>query len=48
MEDKNMSGGSHNYMYSRVEEEYGNRMYDKELDELIQDQRENVLYMEIS
>ena len=32
-----MSGGSYDYMYSRVEDEYVGRMYDAELDELIKD-----------
>lgn len=32
-----MSGGSYDYMYSRVDDEYVGRMYDAELDELIKD-----------
>ena len=32
-----MSGGSYNYMYSTVEDEYVGRMYDAELDALIKD-----------
>ena len=32
-----MSGGSHDYLYHRVEEEYVGRMHDKELDDLMQD-----------
>ena len=32
-----MSGGSYNYEYARVEEEYVGAMYDAELDELIKD-----------
>lgn len=32
-----MSGGSHNYMYSRVEEEYADRMFDSQLNTMIKD-----------
>ena len=32
-----MSGGSYNYMYYQVEDTYGKRMYDVELNELIED-----------
>jgi len=32
-----MSGGSYNYEYCRVDDEYVGRMYDAELDELIKD-----------
>ena len=32
-----MSGGSYNYMYSSVEDEYVGHMYDAELDELMRD-----------
>lgn len=32
-----MSGGSHNYMYSRVEEEYVDRMFDSQLNTMIKD-----------
>lgn len=32
-----MSGGSYNYTYSRVDEEYVGKMYDKELDDLMKD-----------
>lgn len=32
-----MSGGSHSYLYCRIEEEYVGRMHDKELDDLMQD-----------
>ena len=32
-----MSGGSHNYLYSQVDEEYVGRMRDKELDDLMTD-----------
>ena len=32
-----MSGGSYNYMYSQFENEYENRMYDIELNDLIHD-----------
>lgn len=32
-----MSGGSYNYRYCDVEDEYVGRMYDPELDELIKD-----------
>ena len=32
-----MSGGSYNYIYSRLSEECENRMYDAEMDDLIKD-----------
>ena len=32
-----MSGGSYNYIYSRLEEECSGRMYDAEMNELIED-----------
>lgn len=32
-----MSGGSHNYIYSRIEEELADQMEDAELNELISD-----------
>ena len=32
-----MSGGSHNYTYYRVEEEYVGAMHDAELDEMMKD-----------
>jgi len=32
-----MSGGSYNYVYAIVEVEYANRMYDAELNNLIED-----------
>ena len=32
-----MSGGSHNYTYSRVQEEYVGRMYDVIMDEMMLD-----------
>ena len=32
-----MSGGSYNYMYCRVEEEYVDRMYDSQLNEMMKD-----------
>lgn len=32
-----MSGGSYNYLYSSVEEEYAGRMLDPEMDALIED-----------
>ena len=32
-----MSGGSHNYMYNRIRDEYVGNMYDRELDEMIND-----------
>lgn len=32
-----MSGGSYNYMYCRIEEEYVDRMYDSQLNEMIKD-----------
>ena len=32
-----MSGGSYNYTYYQVEDEYVGRMYDKELDEMMKD-----------
>ena len=32
-----MSGGSYNYLYSQVDEEYVWRMYDKELDDMMSD-----------
>ena len=32
-----MSGGSHDYMYYRVEEEYVGRMHDIELDDMMKD-----------
>lgn len=38
-----MSGGSYNYIYSRLSEECENRMYDAEMDDLIKDLCE-VLY----
>lgn len=32
-----MSGGSYNYMYSQIENEYSGRMYDVELDDMMSD-----------
>lgn len=32
-----MSGGSYNYMYSRIEYEYVGRMYDSQLNEMMKD-----------
>ena len=32
-----MSGGSYNYMYCRIEEEYVDRMYDSQLNEMMKD-----------
>ena len=32
-----MSGGSYNYIYSRLDEECGNAMYDAEMNDLIKD-----------
>lgn len=32
-----MSGGSHNYVYDRIEHQLVGQMYDKELDELMKD-----------
>lgn len=32
-----MSGGSYNYIYSRLDEECSNRMYDAEMNDLIND-----------
>lgn len=32
-----MSGGSYNYMYCRIEEEYVDRMYDSQLNEVMKD-----------
>lgn len=32
-----MSGGSYSYIYSRLEEECGGRMYDAEMNDLIED-----------
>ncbi len=32
-----MSGGSYNYMYYRIEDEYCDKMHDAELNEIIQD-----------
>ena len=32
-----MSGGSFDYMYYRIQEMYGNRLEDKELNELLDD-----------
>ena len=32
-----MSGGSYNYQYSQVDEEYVGHMYDKELDDMMSD-----------
>lgn len=32
-----MSGGSYNYIYSRLEEECSNRMYDAEMNDMIND-----------
>lgn len=32
-----MSGGSYDYMYSRVEEEYVDRMFDSQLDNMMKD-----------
>ena len=32
-----MSGGSYNYQYSQVDEEYVGHMYDKELDDMMKD-----------
>ena len=32
-----MSGGSYNYMYIQIKDEYDNRMYDKQLDEMMKD-----------
>lgn len=32
-----MSGGSYNYLYSQVEDEYVGKMYDRELDDMMKD-----------
>lgn len=32
-----MSGGSYNYMYCRIEDEYVDRMYDSQLNEMMKD-----------
>lgn len=32
-----MSGGSYNYMYCRVEDEYVDRMYDSQLNSMMKD-----------
>lgn len=32
-----MSGGSYNYMYCRIEDEYVGRMFDRQLDEMMED-----------
>lgn len=32
-----MSGGSYNYMYSRINDEYVGRMHDSQLDEMMKD-----------
>ena len=32
-----MSGGSYNYMYCQIEEEYVDRMYDYQLNEMMKD-----------
>lgn len=32
-----MSGGSYNYMYCRIEEEYVDRMYDSQLNAMMKD-----------
>lgn len=32
-----MSGGSYNYMYSQIEDEYGGKMFDSQLNEMMSD-----------
>lgn len=32
-----MSGGSYNYMYCRIEDEYAGRMFDSQLNEMMKD-----------
>ena len=32
-----MSGGSYNYMYSRIEDEYAGRMHDSQLNAMMND-----------
>ena len=41
-----MSGGSYNYIYSRLSDECENRMYDAEMNDLIKDLCEVLHYLE--